>query len=94
MADRERGEVRLIRYAGDFLSSDTCDGQLFFISGDEEEIPGLGDHAVWGSTGILIVCRTDVVMKIDVDYSPSTTIEQDRDSAVAMARSILAQMDT
>ncbi len=87
------GEVSFIRYAGDFFSTDTCDGQLFFISGDEEEIPGLGDRAVWGSSGILVVCRADVVLKIDIDYSPSTTIEQDRDSAIAMGQSLLAQQD-
>ncbi len=88
-----QGEVRLNRYAGGNLASGTCDGQMFFMDGDEEEIQGLGDQATWGSTGILVVCRSDVVMKIDVDYSPNTTIEEDRDSAIAMARSVFAQMD-
>ena len=87
------GEVSFIRYAGDYFSSDTCDGQVFFISGDEEEISGLGDYAIWGSSGTLVVCRSDVVLKIDIDYSPNTTIEQDRDSAVGMARTLLAQDD-
>ncbi len=92
-AEANLGGVSLHRYAGDSLSSDTCDGQLFFISGDEEEISGLGEYAIWGSGGTLVVCRSDVVMKISMDWNPRSTFEQNRDSAIAMAQSVLAQMD-
>jgi len=78
-------------FAGSMLASGTCDGQKFLVSGREEEIPDLGDSALWGTSGDLVVCDSRAVLKIDIDNTPNSP-EEDRDAAVRVARAALARL--
>jgi hypothetical protein len=84
-------EVVLQVYAGSMLASSTCDGQKFLVSGQQEEVAGLGDSAVWGSSGDLVVCSSTAVLKVDVENTPNSP-DEDRDVAVKVARAALARL--
>jgi hypothetical protein len=83
--------ISLAVYAGHLLSPATCDGQKFFVSGRKEEIAGLGDSALWGSSGDLVVCSAKAVLKIDVKKTRQSS-EQDRETALEVARAALRRL--
>lgn len=78
-------------YAGSGLSSGTCDAQRFLVSGRQEDVPGLGDSALWGTSGDLVVCSAKAVLTIDVDNTPNSP-DEDRDVPVTLARSVLERL--
>ncbi len=83
--------VSLQIYAGSTLVAATCDAQKFLVSGREEEVPGLGDSALWGSSGDLVVCTSRAVLKVDVDNTRSDP-RQDREVLVQIARLALGRI--
>jgi hypothetical protein len=84
-------QIRLGLFAGSMLTSETCNGQRFLVSGREEEIPGLGDSALWGSSGALVVCTTKAVLKINVEDTPQSP-DEDRETAIKVARAALGRL--
>jgi hypothetical protein len=83
--------ISLAVFARHLLSPGTCDGQKFFVSGQKEEIPGLGDSALWGSSGALVVCSAKAVLKIDVDHTRHSS-DRDRETAIKVARAALSRL--
>jgi hypothetical protein len=84
-------QIRLHVYAGGMLSPGTCASQKSLVSGRQEEISGLGDSALWGSSGDLVVCARRAVLKVDVDDTPSSPAE-DRETATKVARAALGRL--
>jgi hypothetical protein len=87
----DRGEVRLQVYAGSLFTPETCKAQKSLVSGRQEEISGLGDSALWGSSGDLVVCTQKAVLKIDVENTPGSP-DQDRETLVKVARAALGRL--
>jgi hypothetical protein len=83
--------VSLHVYAGSLLASGTCDSQKSLVSGREEEVAGLGETALWGTAGDLVVCSRNAVVKVDVDNTPDAP-ERDRETAIAVARAALGRL--
>jgi hypothetical protein len=83
--------ISLAVFAGHLLSPGTCDGQKFLVSGRKEEIPGLGDSTLWGSSGDLVVCSAKAVLRIDVKHTRHSS-EQDRETALQVARAALRRL--
>jgi hypothetical protein len=83
--------VSLHVYAGPLLAAGTCDSQKSLVSGREEEVAGLGETALWGTSGDLVVCSRAAVLKIDVDETPDPP-ERDRETAIAVARAALGRI--
>jgi hypothetical protein len=78
-------------FAGHLLSPGTCDGQKFFVSGQKEEVPGLGDSALWGSSGDLVVCSAKAVLTIDVKNTRQGS-DRVRETALTVARTALRRL--
>lgn len=78
-------------FTGSAFTPATCDGQKFLVAGRQEEIAGLGDHALWGSTGDLVVCSSTAVLKMDVENTPAPPSE-DRAALIAVARAALGRL--
>jgi hypothetical protein len=83
--------ISLAVFAGHLLSPGTCDGQKFFVSGQKEEVPGLGDSALWGSSGDLVVCSATAVLKIDVKNTRQGS-DRVRETALTVARTALRRL--
>jgi hypothetical protein len=69
----------------------SCDGQEFLVSGKEERVAGLGDSALWGSSGDLVVCSAKGVINLDFDNSPADP-RRDKEALEAMAKIVLARL--
>lgn len=80
--------VRLAVYPG---GAEICKGQEFLVSGREERVPGLGDSALWGSSGDLVVCTSKAVFKLDIERSHNDP-RKDREALVSMAKSVLGRL--
>jgi hypothetical protein len=78
-------------YSGSSLSSGTCDAQKKLGTGKEEAISGLGDSALWKSSGWLVACSSRAVMSFNLDNSKQTGA-QDKEGLVALARSALGRL--
>jgi hypothetical protein len=84
-------EVVMHVYAGSMLASATCESQRSLVSGRQQPVSDLGDEAVWGSSGDLVVCSRHAVLKIDVDNTPNSP-DEDRAVAVAVARAAMGRL--
>jgi hypothetical protein len=87
------GNVQLMLelYSGSSLSSGTCDGQKKLGTGKEEAISGLGDSALWKSSGWLVACSSRAVISLNLDNSKQTGT-QDKEGLVALARAALGRL--
>jgi len=78
-------------FAGPMLTPKTCEAQKALVSGREEPITGIGDSALWGSSGDLVVCTTQVVIKVDIDNTQNSP-DKDREAALAVGRAALGRL--
>jgi hypothetical protein len=69
----------------------TCKAQESLVSGREERIAGLGDSALWGSSGDLVVCSARAVVRINLENSRNDP-RKDREALVAIGRTILGRL--
>jgi hypothetical protein len=83
--------VALQVFAGSMLAAGTCDSQRSLMSGREEDVPGLGDSARWGSGGDLVVCSRRAVVRVDIDNT-SNDPRDDREVIVQIARHALERL--
>lgn len=86
-----RARVQLQVFAGPLWTPGTCDAQKQLVSGREETVAGLGDTALWGSSGALVVCIARAVVKVDVDDT-EVSPDRDRETAVGIARAALPRL--
>lgn len=86
-----RARVQLQAFAGPLWTPRTCDAQKQLVSGRQEPVPGLGDTAVWGSSGDLVVCTARAVVKVDVDDT-EVSPDRDRETAAGIARAALPRL--
>lgn len=90
--------VGLSAFADTSLPEDSCTlgatsmpyGKTAF--GKQETVAGLGDKAVWGSSGDLHVCTGRGLLTLDVEDSPIAP-DEERDVAILLARSALGRLE-
>lgn len=88
----DRGtQLMLDVYAGSALVSSTCDAQKYLGTGREEAVEGLGDSALWKTSGSLVVCAPRGVIRFNLDNS-TRTVPEDKDAIVALARTVLGRL--
>jgi hypothetical protein len=80
--------IRLGVFGGDAA---TCKAQQLLVSGRQERVPDLGDTALWGSSGDLVVCSAKAVITIDLEKSRNDP-RKDRDALIAIARLVLGKV--
>jgi Protein of unknown function (DUF3558) len=78
-------------FAGSMFAPGTCDAQRQLMSGREEDVPGLGESARWGSSGNLVVCSNRAVVRVDLDNSRNAPSD-DRPRLVQVARLALERL--
>lgn len=90
---RATGGTRLMLdvYSGSSLVSRTCDAQKMLGTGREEAVPGLGDSAQWKTTGSLVVCTANAVIRFNLDNS-SRTVPENKEALITLARAALGRM--
>ncbi|HXW04196.1 MAG TPA: hypothetical protein VD833_03110 [Vicinamibacterales bacterium] len=88
-----QGGARLMLdvYAGSSRVSGTCDAQKALGTGREEPVSGLGDSALWKTSGSLVVCAPRAVIRFNLDNS-SRSVPEDKAGLVRLARSVLGRL--
>lgn len=62
--------------------------------GRQELVEGLGDAAIWGSSGDLLVCTGRGLLTVDMEQTPSTmSPSEEKDVAIPIARSALKRLE-
>lgn len=83
-------QLTLHVYSGSTLASSTCDAQKRLGTGREEPVSGLGESALWKTSGRLVVCAQRAVLSFNLDNS-SRSVPDDREGLVTLARSALGR---
>jgi hypothetical protein len=78
-------------FAGSMLADSTCESQRTLMTGREEDVPGLGESARWSSSGNLVVCSSDAVVRVDMDDSPNAPSD-DREALIQIARQAIERL--
>lgn len=78
-------------YAGSSLVASTCDAQKSLGTGREEPVEGLGDSALWKTSGSLVVCSPRAVIRFNLDNSPRT-VPENREALATLARTVLDRL--
>lgn len=84
-------QLMLDVYAGSAVVSSTCDAQKSLGTGREEAVPGLGDSALWKTSGSLVVCAPRGVIRFNLDNSPRT-VPENKAALIKLASSALGRM--
>lgn len=87
----ERTQVLFDIFAGSALAPATCAAQRSLGTGREEDVPGLGDSALWKSSRRLVVCTSKAVIVFNLDNTPNSP-DKDKEAAVKMARLVLGRL--
>lgn len=62
--------------------------------GRQELVPGLGDQAIWGSSGDLLVCTERGLLTVDMERTASTMAPAAaKQAAIAIARKALGRLE-
>jgi hypothetical protein len=78
-------------YAGSTLSPATCGAQKALGVGREEAVEGLGDSALWKTSGSLVVCSARAVIRFNLDNS-KRSVPEDEQGVIALARLALDRL--
>lgn len=78
-------------YAGSTLAPATCGAQKALGVGREEAVAGLGDSALWKTSGSLVVCTARAVLRFNLDGS-RRSVPEDKDGVTALARLALSRL--
>ncbi len=81
-------QLMLDVYSG---SSATCDAQKALGTGREEAVSGLGDSALWKSSGSLVVCNPRAVIRFNLDNS-QRTVPEDKEGLIKLAPLVLDRL--
>ena len=84
-------ELMLDLYAGSSVVSSTCDAQKSLGTGREEPVPGLGDSALWKTSGTLVVCAPRAVIRFNLDNS-TRTVPENKAGLIKLANSALGRL--
>jgi hypothetical protein len=84
-------QLMLDLYAGSSLVSSTCDAQKYLGTGREEAVPGLGDSALWKTSGSLVVCAPRAVIRFNLDNS-ARTVPENKAALIKLANSALGRL--
>lgn len=87
----KRTQVLLDVFSGLTLAGNTCAAQRSLGSGREENVPALGDSALWTTDGRLVVCTAQAVVVFNLDNTPNSP-DQDKEAAITMARLVLGRL--
>ncbi|MGH9318562.1 MAG: hypothetical protein ACRD3V_01530 [Vicinamibacteria bacterium] len=72
-------------------SSATCHAQKVLGTGREEVVSGLGDSALWKTSGSLVVCTPRAVIRFNLNDS-NRTVPEDKEGLIPLASSVLDRM--
>jgi len=81
-------QLMLDVYSG---ASATCDAQKVLGTGREEVVSGLGDSALWKTSGSLVVCTPRAVIRFNLDNS-KRTVPEDKEGIIKLATSVLDRL--
>lgn len=84
-------QLMLDLYSGSSLVSSTCDAQKYLGTGREEAVPGLGDSALWKTSGSLVVCSPRAVIRFNLDNS-TRTVPENKAGLIKLAHSALGRL--
>ncbi len=84
-------QLMLDVYSGSSVSSATCDAQKVLGTGREEVVSGLGDSALWKTSGSLVVCTPRAVIRFNLDNS-QRTVPENKEGLIKLAPSVLGRL--
>jgi hypothetical protein len=92
--------VGLSAFADTSLPADSCaeGGESMpygkSAMGRQEPVGGLGDEAIWGSSGDLLVCTARGLLTVDMERTPSTmSPPEEKEVAMLIARNALSRLE-